>query len=256
MVSEDANSAEVLKPFLAGRDVKRYRQPKSTDYLILVPSGWTRKKLGWQRNKRGSYSVPPINPAYPTPWEAFTAHYPAVANYLLPFAEKAESRTDKGNYWWELRACDYYNEFEKPKIIIPTFATSAPYTYDVNGLYSNDKTTIVPTEDLFVLGVLNSLATDFFFKSIGAKLKDNFYEYKPKYLSQLPIPNATPAQQAEIATLVESILTARVSDATADTSDDEAAVDALVVRLFDLTPEEEALVRGKVTVAAAEPAVS
>ena len=125
-----------------------------------------------------------------------------MANYLLPFEAAATARTDKGNYWWELRACDYYDEFEKPKLIIPTFATSAPYTFDTNGLYSNDKTTIITVDDLFILGILNSMPTDFFFKSIGAKLKDNFYEYKPKYLSQLPIPNATSAQQAEIATLV------------------------------------------------------
>lgn len=253
LIAEDGRSAEVLKPFLAGRDVKRYRQPQSTDYLVLIPSGWTRKKLGWQRNKRGSYAVPPITPAYPTPWDALVAHYPAVANYLLPFAEKAEARTDKGNYWWELRACDYYPEFEKPKISIPTFATRAPFTYDANGLYSNDKTTIIPTNDLFLLGVLNSTATDFFFKSIGAKLKDNFFEYKPKYLAQLPIPAATSDQQAEIAALVETILSERASNQLADTSVTEATIDALVADLYGLTSEETAQVHNESSAALSMP---
>ncbi|MDJ0367752.1 TaqI-like C-terminal specificity domain-containing protein [Hymenobacter sp. H14-R3] len=240
LVAEDVRSAEVIKPFLAGRDVKRYRQPQNESFLILLPSGWTRKQLGWQRNKRGVYAVPPVTPKYATPWEALTAHYPAVANYLLPFQEAATARSDKGNYWWELRACDYYNEFEKPKIIIPTFATGAPYTYDTLGIYSNDKTTIIPTDDLFLLGVLNSSATDYFFKSIGAKLKDAFFEYKPKYLNQLPIPTATAEQQAAVATLVAQILAARAADATADTRAAEAAVDALVAALYGLTPAEVA----------------
>ena len=156
LVEEDAHSAEVIKPFLAGRHVKRYKQPQAEDSLILLPSGWTRAKLGWQRNRRGFYTIAPGTPTYASGWDALVAHYPAVAAYLLPFEKAAAARSDKGQFWWELRACDYYGEFEKPKIIIPTFATRAPYAYDVNGLYSNDKTTIIPTDDLFLLGVLNS----------------------------------------------------------------------------------------------------
>jgi len=26
-------------------------------------------------------------------------------------------RDDQGDYWWELRHCDYYQEFEKEKIV-------------------------------------------------------------------------------------------------------------------------------------------
>lgn len=213
--------------------------------MILLPSGWTRKQLGWQRNQCGVYAVAPQTPKYPTPWDALIANYPAVAAYLLPFEEAASARTDKGNFWWELRACDYYDEFENPKIIIPTFATAAPYAYDRNGLYSNDKTTIIPSNDLYLLGVLNSKATDFFFKAIGAKLKDAFFEYKPKHVSQLPIPAATAAQQAEIAALVETILAARAADATADTATTEAQIDAIVAGLYGLTPAEAAVVAGQ-----------
>jgi adenine-specific DNA-methyltransferase len=232
LIAKHAGSADIIKPFLAGRDAKRYRQPIATTYLILLPSGWTRQKLGWQRNQRGTYAIPPTTPNFATPWDALLAHYPAVAEYLLPFEKAAAARTDKGNYWWELRACDYYNEFEKPKIIIPTFATRAPYTYDNEGLYSNDKTTIIPTDDLFLLGVLNSNTTDFYFKSIGAKLKDAFFEYKPKYLSQLPIPAATPDEQAAIAALVTQILAAKAADPAVDTRVAEAAVDARVAALY------------------------
>ncbi|MEJ7660980.1 MAG: TaqI-like C-terminal specificity domain-containing protein [Hymenobacter sp.] len=213
--------------------------PPNESYLLLLPSGWTRKQLGWQRNAKGTYAVAPSRPNCPTPWDALLAHYPAVANYLLPFEKAATSRTDQGNYWWELRSCDYYDEFEKPKIIVTTFATSA-YTYDRHGLYGNDKTTIIPTDDLFLLGVLNSSATDFYLSPLGKKLKDAFFEYKPKYLSQLPIPTATAAQRAEVGALVETILAARAADATADTAAAEAAVDALVAALYGLTPAEAA----------------
>ena len=232
LIAEDARSIEVIKPFLAGRHVKRYKQPQAEDSLILLPSGWTRAQLGWKRNSRGTYAIEPATPKYRSSWDALVANYPAVAAYLLPFEKAAAARSDKGQFWWELRPCDYYDEFEKPKIIIPTFATNAPYAYDTNGLYSNDKTTIIPTDDMFLLGVLNSSTTDFYFKSIGAKLKDAFFEYKPKYLSQLPIPAAAAAEQAAIAALVTQILAAKATDPATDTAAVEAAVDALVAGLY------------------------
>ncbi|MEI2761467.1 hypothetical protein [Methanothrix soehngenii] len=44
LIAEDPKSAELIKPFLAGRDIKRYEMPKSDKYLILMPRGWTRER--------------------------------------------------------------------------------------------------------------------------------------------------------------------------------------------------------------------
>ena len=46
LIAEDAGSAEIIKPFLAGRDVKRYVPPVAERYLILFPKGWTRERFG------------------------------------------------------------------------------------------------------------------------------------------------------------------------------------------------------------------
>src|SRR5690606_9648048 len=39
LIKADRKSAEVIKPFLAGRDIKRYQQPKSGKYLIFTRRG-------------------------------------------------------------------------------------------------------------------------------------------------------------------------------------------------------------------------
>jgi adenine-specific DNA-methyltransferase len=39
LIAEDPRSAEVIKPFLAGRDIKRYQQPKSDKFLIFTRRG-------------------------------------------------------------------------------------------------------------------------------------------------------------------------------------------------------------------------
>jgi len=43
LIAEDPKSAEVIKPFLAGRDIKRYQPPGSDKYLIFFPKGFTNK---------------------------------------------------------------------------------------------------------------------------------------------------------------------------------------------------------------------
>ncbi len=60
----------------------------------------------------------------------FKENYPALADHLLPFADKAQKRYDKGEYWWELRTCDYYADFEKPKIIYPNICKKPEFTFD------------------------------------------------------------------------------------------------------------------------------
>lgn len=94
-----------------------------------------------------------------------------------------------GSYkWYEIQdAIDYYEEFEKPKIIVPAIVQSASYTLDVDGFYSNDKTTIIVTDDLYLLGILNSKVSDFVMHSISSTKQGGYFEYKPMYLAQLPI---------------------------------------------------------------------
>lgn len=171
LVSEDPKSKEVIKPFLIGRDIKRYKPPAGKQYLIFIPKGWTNATFGNVSNA----------------WDYFQKKYPAIARHLLPFADNAKKRCDKGDYWWELRACEYYAEFEKPKIFIPTIVQRASYTIDNSGFYSNDKTSIIATDDLYLLGILNSRVADFFMHSISSTKQGGYFEYKPMYVSQIPI---------------------------------------------------------------------
>ena len=61
---------------------------------------------------------------------------------------------------------------------------------------------------------------------------------KMSYVAQLPIPPATPAEQAPIIALVEQVLAAKA--AGEPTAPLEAAIDALVAARYGLTPAEAA----------------
>ncbi|MFW6347454.1 MAG: class I SAM-dependent DNA methyltransferase [Cyclonatronaceae bacterium] len=223
--AEDPNSADIIKPFLAGKDVKRYQIPEVKKYLILIPSGWTDEQTD-EANK----------------WSWFQNAYPAVATYLSQFEEKARKRYDKGKYWWELRACGYYDEFEKPKIIVPAIVKSANYVLVSYKNYSNDKTTVIGVDDKYLLGILNSKVSDFTIFNISSTKQNGYYEYKPMYIKDIPIITPPDKTRAEIESLVNHILHKKSQNPEADTREEEARIDALVYELYGLNEEEIAIV--------------
>ena len=70
----------------------------------------------------------------------------------------------------------------------------------------------------------------------------NFY---PNDAKSLPIPKITAAEQRPFMRLVDSILSAKDADPSADTSEMEAEIDRLCYTLYGLTDEEIAVVEGK-----------
>ncbi|WP_299986762.1 Eco57I restriction-modification methylase domain-containing protein [uncultured Pontibacter sp.] len=228
LIAEDPRSAEVIKPFLAGRDVKKYMPLPKKRFLIGMPKGWTSNHIGEKTNETHA-------------WDWLFQNFPAVANHLLPHKEKAIARSDKGDYWWELRACEYYEEFDKPKIIYLVFQVKPAFTFDEEGFLGNNATWIIPTEDKSLLAVLNSKLGWYLISTYCTSIQ-NGYQLIYKYLRQIPIAQADEETKAGIRALVEQILAAKQADAGADTSAQEAEIDLQVYRLYNLTYDEVLLV--------------
>lgn len=194
LISEDSKSAEVIKSFLPGRDIKRYIPPTSDKYVIVIPKGWTR-----ERSEGASEA-----------FDWLKENYPAIANHLAPFADKAQKRSDQGEYWWELRACDYYAEFQKPKIIYPDISIKPKFTLDETGVYTINTIYFIPAKDLYLLGILNSSAMWTYLKYTCTVIGDAdergrlrlFYAF----IKNIPIPNSDKAYHDHMVSLVEQML--------------------------------------------------
>ncbi|MEI6138228.1 MAG: Eco57I restriction-modification methylase domain-containing protein [Mariniphaga sp.] len=238
LILEDISSEELLKPFLLGRNIKPYSGLKADNWLIMVPKGFTIKR-----------NLPVGNPyhlAEPTPrygamsyneaWEWFSQSYPAIARHLLPFEDKAERRTDKGDFWWELRACDYYREFVKPKIMYQVLQVKPCFIYDEDGQYCNNSMWIIPGGDKFLVGLLNSKIGWWLISKYCTSIQ-NGYQLIWKYFGQLPIPTET-VNQKEIIDLVDKIIAAKKLHPDRDISKLESEIDQLVYQLYGLTKEE------------------
>ncbi|MEG3870966.1 MULTISPECIES: Eco57I restriction-modification methylase domain-containing protein [unclassified Microcoleus] len=237
LIAEHSSSAEVLKPFLRGRDVKRWRVNFADQYLIKIESS-ENKKHPWS-NKENSEAE-----------KVFAKTYPAIYKHFQQFRASLIKREDQGKYFWELRSCKYWQEFEQPKIIIPAITQNVEYAADFAGYFSNDKTSICVIEDVcYVLGILNSQLMWWFIQNTAASKQGGFYEFKPMYVSKLPIVKSDRPELIE--TLVNYIiyLTAELKDIPShgekmvETAEDklmlsyfEQVVDALVMELY--LPEE------------------
>jgi TaqI-like C-terminal specificity domain/Eco57I restriction-modification methylase/N-6 DNA Methylase len=171
LLFEDPRSADIIKPFVMGRDVGRYRTCAERCYVILMPRGWTNIVSGG------------ISDA----WGWLQANYSAVAAHLQPFANAAQVRWDKGDYWWELRACDYYEELDKPKIIYASVAQRGTFTLDKQGAVIDKTCYFIPANDPYLLGLLNSKLLLYYFSNIAVQRRGGYFEYLGQYVEQLPI---------------------------------------------------------------------
>lgn len=73
-------------------------------------------------------------------------------------------------------------------------------------------------------------------------LDNGGYRMWKTYVEKVRIPAASAEQERQVSDLVDRILAAKKADPNADTSALEAEIDKLVYRLYDLTPEEIAVV--------------
>lgn len=132
---------------------------------------------------------------------------------------------------------------EKEKIIIRQTGDSIIATIIDAGIICRDNLNIcIPKNDTinlkFILGVLNSKLTDFYYTYINPEKGEALAQVKKTHVEMLRIPNATEEQQNEISDLVEKALCRHKENVDADISAITAEIDKLVYKLYDLTEEE------------------
>lgn len=226
LVQADPKSAEIIKPILRGRDIKRYGYEFGNLYLLMT-----------------GFDLDVPN------------EYPAVFEHLKQFEEKAKKRDDQGKNWWNLRACAYYEEFEKEKVVWAEtikIYEKGPRNYprfliDKKSFYL-DKTTffMIGKFNRYFVGVLNSKLSEYLLDNeYSNKLGAGSRGLQKNLMERFPIPQITLATQPlanKIESLVDQILTAKKDNPRADTAELEREIDELVFDLYELTPDEREVV--------------
>jgi hypothetical protein len=247
LIREHKSSAEILKPFLRGRDVKRWQTNFAEQYLIKIESS-ENKSHPWS-GKTEEEAEKCFANTYPAIHEHFHSlrgielDEPDARNCRNKF-EQLQRRDDQGRFFWELRSCAYWNEFDQPKIIYPDIYEHQSFTWDESGNYAANTCYFIPSKEKWMTGLLNSQTVEWFYSNVSNKVRGGYLRAFSDYMKQIPIPAATPEQQKPVERLVERILSAKKQDAGADVSALEREIDQRVYALYGLTEDEIRLVEG------------
>ena len=150
-----------------------------------------------------------------------------------------------------MRACDYYPEFPLPKIVFPDISLRGNFTTDAAGkLHCGNTAYIIPVEDLYLLGLLNSELMNYLYRNISSSYRGGYLRYIYQYVSQLPIRNIGCSnkeisdKQNQITALVGKMLEMHRHPSTTPHEDEQlqraiaataTEIDRLVYELYGLT---------------------
>ncbi len=239
LIGEDLNSADIIKPVLRGQDIQRYRVKWAGLWLINIPWHFP---LHLDSAIKGSSSQAE---------DLFKGQYPAIYRHLLShksgLSSRSKSETGIRYEWYALQrwGANYHEDFAKEKIAWGNLSNQAKFSYAPQDMFVSAPTTILTPFNHYLLAALNSKLLDWYFRLIGVERDGGYYEYKPMFIERLPIPKIPATEQRPFIRLVDRILTAKATDPSVDTGEQEAEIDRLVYALYGLTEQEIALIGEK-----------
>ncbi len=214
LVAQDPKSAEILKPILRGRDIKRYKADWAGLYLVAT---FPARQLDID-------------------------DYPAVRDYLKSYGPALDqsgapgSRKKTANKWFETQdAIAYWQDFDKPKVMWLEMAGEASFVYSEEDLVVLDTARIMVGDEIKYLQlVLNSKVNEFIFSKFyaGGNLQNETIRYKSTFMNNMPIPDIPPAQQRPFEVLVDAIQLAKREGCELEADFLEKLADWLVYGLY------------------------
>jgi hypothetical protein len=180
LLKDSKINGEIIKPFLGGKDIKRWKSPPPQRWIIVTQIGVDIKR------------------------------YPAIKAHLDAFKTALIRRDDQGDHWWELRPCTYYEHFESTKIVSTKVSIEPTFTLDSQKQYLGNTSYFLPisNDGLYLLAVLNSACSKFYAQNLFVGKQSGWYEVQPSALEQMPIPDASASDRKAIGELAQKCLDA------------------------------------------------
>lgn len=224
LIATDPKSAEIIRPILRGRDIKRYSYEHADLWLISTfPSR--------------HYDI---------------ENYPAVKEHLLSFGIQrleqtgakhivdgieVKARKKTSNKWFETQdSISYWDDFSKQKIVWGNLCLNAQFAYVEDDYFINAPSPMIVPGSKYLLAVLNSKVADWYIRQLGVTRNGGYFEYKPMFVEKLPIPPETRESHNLLEEMVDKILAAKKGGTSTDEL--ENCIDQYVYSLYGLDPSE------------------
>ena len=223
---ERKRTAELIRPILRGRDIKRYSHEWANLWLIYIP--W---HFPYQFDET-------IQGASTKAEEAFKLQYPAVYSHMLQYKEsllkrnKAETGIRYEWYAMQRWGAKYWEDFSKPKIMYPNMTKYIPFYYDEKGFYQNDKSFMITGNFVaYLTAFLNSSLFKFCFLNNFPELQGGTRELRKIFFDKIPVLQVTKE--------INDSFISKINDIQEKYTTQKAMeIDAMLFELYRLTEEE------------------
>jgi hypothetical protein len=218
LIAADPKSAEIIRPILRGRDIKKYEYEFADLWLINTHNGIKEK------------AIKPVD----------IDRYPAVKKHLNNYITFLSMRADKGVTPYNLRNCAYMDDFYKQKIVWAELArTGNSFTIDKDGFHLGNTAYILVIKEGFELqlsynylvALLNSKPILYYLDKTSSRLDETGWRWLRQYVENLPIPLLAIEKQNTISPVVERELQIK-------TKAGQEEIDSFVNEIYGFTPEE------------------
>src|SRR5690606_7827281 len=178
LIEEDPKSAEIIRPILRGRDIKRYGYDFADLWLINIHNGIKEKNIN----------------------RIDIEDYPSIKKHLDQYYTQLEKRYDKGDTPYNLRNCAYMEDFYSQKIVWKRVGSILRFSFDDKGAFALDSTCFA-TGGIYIkylVMILNSKFGKYLMKdSPKTGTGDLLISVQAIEPLQIPIPNKSDLEKIE-----------------------------------------------------------
>jgi len=232
LIEADSSSMKILRPIFRGKDIGRYA-PNTNEVWVIA-----------------TFPSRQLN----------IDDFPVVKRHLLSFDKRVleqsgeknidgikgkNARKKTGNKWFETQdQISFYHEFSKPKVMWKRIGSSLRFCYSEQEVYGKDTTCMLTGENVkYLTAFLNSKMAAYLLKD-SPRTGTGDLLVSVQAMEPLLVARPTDVENKAIVSLLDRILLAKKTNPNADTSALEDEIDQLVYKLYNLTPEEIAIVEG------------
>ena len=202
LIAAHPASVDILKSFLQGPDIRRWQVEPQDQWLIFTHRGIEIK------------------------------NYPAILKYLEKYKELLSKRAGM-HKWYELQASlEEVEHFSRPKLVCPNLYNAQTFAVETEGLYCGYTSYVIPTDEKWLCGLLNTLPVEWFYSQVSKQLDGGKLEARGEYIKQIPVPDISETQKDLVRKLVDYFIYLR-KQPTTNSKDLAHARDSVMVGYFE-----------------------
>lgn len=169
LIEIDPKSAEIIRPILRGKDIKRYSYDFANKYLITTYNEYA---------DDNGLTHPSVD----------VKDYPAIKKHLDSYWNAISKRQDKGDTPYNLRRCAYMDDFSKPKVVWADIAIEPNFIQINETMYFNNTCYMMVGAPDWLVDYLNSDIVRWYFPLIATDLGEKGTRYFKQFVERIPVP--------------------------------------------------------------------